>query len=79
MPRKRYTPEEIIKLLRLVEIEVGQGKTPPGKPTSTLAPSNKATTAGTRKMVADLLRDNDILNTAIWSKSNGFKLSIMTT
>ena len=27
MPRKRYTPEEIIKLLRLVEIEVGQGRT----------------------------------------------------
>ena len=28
MPRKHYQPEEIIKLLRLVEIEVGQGKTP---------------------------------------------------
>ena len=27
MPNKKYTPEEIIKLLRLVEIEVGQGKT----------------------------------------------------
>ena len=27
MPRKRYTPEEIIKLLRLVEIEVAKGKT----------------------------------------------------
>jgi transposase-like protein len=27
MPNKRYTPEEIIKLLRLVEIETGQGKT----------------------------------------------------
>ena len=27
MPRKHYQPEEIIKLLRLVEIEVGQGKT----------------------------------------------------
>jgi len=27
MPRKRHTPEEIIKLLRLVEIETGQGKT----------------------------------------------------
>jgi putative transposase len=27
MPTKRYTPEEIIKLLRLVEIETGQGKT----------------------------------------------------
>ncbi len=27
MPRKRYTPEQIIKLLRLVEIEVGRGKT----------------------------------------------------
>ncbi len=27
MPIKRYTPEEIIKLLRLVEIETGQGKT----------------------------------------------------
>ena len=27
MPRKRYTPEEVIKLLRLVEIEVNQGKT----------------------------------------------------
>lgn len=26
MPRKRYTPEEIIKLLRLVEIKVGKGK-----------------------------------------------------
>lgn len=26
MPNKRYTPEEIIKLLRLVEIETGQGK-----------------------------------------------------
>ena len=26
MPRKHYTPEEIIKLLRLVEIEVGKGK-----------------------------------------------------
>jgi hypothetical protein len=26
MPVKRYTPEEIIKLLRLVEIETGQGK-----------------------------------------------------
>ena len=27
MPNKRYTPEEIIKLLRLMEIEIGQGKT----------------------------------------------------
>ena len=27
MPRKHYTSEEIIKLLRLVEIEVGKGKT----------------------------------------------------
>ena len=27
MPRKHYTAEEIIKLLRLVEIEVGKGKT----------------------------------------------------
>ena len=27
MPRKRHTSEEIIKLLRLVEIETGQGKT----------------------------------------------------
>lgn len=27
MPRKRYTPEEIIKLIRLVEIEVAKGKT----------------------------------------------------
>ncbi len=27
MPRKHYQPEEVIKLLRLVEIEVGQGKT----------------------------------------------------
>ena len=27
MPRKHYAPEEIIKLLRLVEIEVGRGKT----------------------------------------------------
>jgi len=26
MPRKHHTPEEIIKLLRLVEIEVGKGK-----------------------------------------------------
>ena len=25
MPRKSYKPEEIIKLLRLVEIEVGKG------------------------------------------------------
>ena len=25
MPRKHYQPEEIIKLLRLVEIEVGHG------------------------------------------------------
>jgi len=27
MPRKTYTPEEIIKHLRQVEIEVGRGKT----------------------------------------------------
>ena len=27
MPRKHYSPEEIIKLLRFVEIEVGRGKT----------------------------------------------------
>ena len=27
MSRKHYQPEEIIKLIRLVEIEVGQGKT----------------------------------------------------
>ena len=27
MPNKKYTPEEIIKLLRLVEVETGQGKT----------------------------------------------------
>lgn len=27
MPRKHFSPEEIIKLLRLVEIEVGKGKT----------------------------------------------------
>lgn len=27
MPNKRYTPEEIIKLLRLMEIQIGQGKT----------------------------------------------------
>ena len=27
MPIKKYTPEEIIKLLRLVEIETAQGKT----------------------------------------------------
>ncbi len=27
MPRKHYKPEEIIKLLRLVEIEVGRGQT----------------------------------------------------
>ena len=27
MPRKHYSPEEIIKLLRLVEIEIGRGKT----------------------------------------------------
>ena len=26
MPRKIYSPEEIIKLLRLVEIEIGRGK-----------------------------------------------------
>jgi transposase-like protein len=26
MPRRRYSPEEIIKLLRLVELEVGRGK-----------------------------------------------------
>ena len=27
MPRKHYKPEEIIKLLRLVEIEIGKGQT----------------------------------------------------
>jgi putative transposase len=27
MPRKHYKPEEVIKLIRLVEIEIGQGKT----------------------------------------------------
>ena len=27
MPRMKHNPEEIIKLLRLVEIELGQGKT----------------------------------------------------
>ena len=27
MPIKKYTPEEIIKLLRLVEIETGRGMT----------------------------------------------------
>ena len=27
MPIKRYTPEEIIKLPRLMEIQTGQGKT----------------------------------------------------
>ena len=27
MPRKSYKPEEIIKLLRLVEIEAGKGQT----------------------------------------------------
>lgn len=27
MPSKRYKPEEIIKLLRLVEIETGRGET----------------------------------------------------
>ena len=27
MPIKRYQPEEIIKLIRLVEIEIGRGKT----------------------------------------------------
>lgn len=27
MARKRYQPEEIIKILRLIEIEVGQGRT----------------------------------------------------
>ncbi len=27
MPRKHYTSEETIKVLRLVEIEVGKGKT----------------------------------------------------
>ena len=27
MPRKRYQPEEIIKILRLIEIEMGQGRT----------------------------------------------------
>ncbi len=27
MPRKHYSPEEIIKLIRLVEIEVNKGKT----------------------------------------------------
>jgi hypothetical protein len=31
MPRKHYSPEEIIKLLRLVEIEAGRGmNTAPG-------------------------------------------------
>ena len=28
MPIKKYTPEDMIKLLRLVEIETGQGMTP---------------------------------------------------
>ena len=27
MPRKSYKPEEIIKLLRVVEIEIGKGQT----------------------------------------------------
>ena len=27
MPRKHYKPEEVIKLIRLVEIEIGRGKT----------------------------------------------------
>ena len=27
MPRKHYKPEEVVKLIRLVEIEIGQGKT----------------------------------------------------
>ena len=27
MARKRYQPEEIIKILRLIEIEMGQGRT----------------------------------------------------
>ena len=26
MARKRYTPEDIIKILRLVEIDIGQGR-----------------------------------------------------
>ena len=50
MPRKHYPPEEIIKLLRLVEIEVGQGKTT-GQACKQLGFLNKVTIAGIKNTV----------------------------
>ena len=50
MPIKKYYPEKIIKLLRLVEIETGRGQT---------------TAQACKKLVAELSLDKDILNEAL--------------
>ena len=47
MPRKHYPPEEIIKLLRLVEIEVGKGKQQ-GRPVNNWALPSKVIIAGAK-------------------------------
>ena len=50
MARKSYKPEEIIKLLRLVEIEVGKGQTT-GLACKQLALPSKVIIAGVRNTV----------------------------
>jgi len=50
MPRKRHTAEEIIKLLRLIEIEIQQGRTAE-QACKVKAYRFKVTTAGVRNTV----------------------------
>jgi len=81
MPRKHYSPEEIIKLLRLVEIEVGRGKTLGFTEQSYYRwrkeyggleisqakrlKSLEKENARLKKVVAELSLDKDILNEAL--------------
>ena len=48
MPRKRYTPEQIINSLREAEVLMSQGSTAGAKPQDTWVLPSRPTTAGER-------------------------------
>jgi hypothetical protein len=49
MPMKRYKPEQIVNLLRQIEVEIANGKTT-GEPAKKQKSLFKRTTAGGRNM-----------------------------
>jgi hypothetical protein len=52
MPMKRYKPEQIVNLLRQIEVEIANGKKPHRKPARKLRSLSRRTTAGGKNSAA---------------------------